>query len=103
MKIQANYKQLSGESIEALYHIAYTQYKQGKYEDAVGVFRFLTLNDTRSRKHWMGLGASLQMQKKYNEAIEAYELAAALDPTDPHVHIYASDCCFAQKMTKEGL
>lgn len=95
--------QFSGQSLEALYHFAYTHYKQGKYEDAVALFRFLTVTDTHTRKHWMGLGASLQMQRNYGEAIKAYELAAALDAADPYVHIYAAECFFAQRLTKDGL
>ena len=96
-------KKLTEGSAETLYHFAYTQYKQGKYQEAADLFRLLTAANTKTRKYWMGLGASLQMLKKYREAIEAYELAAALDPIDPQVHIYAADCFFAQKMVKEGL
>lgn len=103
MKESIEHPQMTKESFEALYHFAYSHYKQGKYEDAVGLFRFLTIHDTNTRKHWMGLGAALQMQKKYDDAIEAYELAAALDPRDPYVHIYAADCFFAQNRTKDGL
>lgn len=94
---------LEKSSIELLYNFAYNHYKQGKYGEAVGLFRLLTMADIRSRKHWMGLGASLQFQKKYAEAIEAYHMAAALDPADVHVHIYAADCFFAQDMHKKGI
>jgi type III secretion system low calcium response chaperone LcrH/SycD len=78
-------------------------YKQGKYQEAVGLFRILTMAHIKNRKYWMGLGAALQMQKEYGQAIEAYELAAALDPVDPRVHLHAADCFFAQKKRKEGL
>ncbi len=94
---------LSKEACEALYHNAFMSYKQGKYDDAESQFRVLTMVDTRTRKHWMGLGAALQQQKKHGEAIQAYELAAALDASDPFVHIYAADCFFALGQKKEGL
>jgi|688.fasta_scaffold20241_6 type III secretion system low calcium response chaperone LcrH/SycD len=96
-------KQLSSGSVEALYSLAYMHYKQGKYQEAVGLFRLLTMSSIKSKKHWMGLAASLQMLKQYQEAVRAYEMAAALDPTDPYIHIYAADCFFAQTMVQEGL
>lgn len=95
--------QLSKESAETLYFLAYTCYKQGKYEEAVGHFRLLTLADTRSYRNWVGYGACLQMLKNFPKAIEAYEIAAALDPTDPQLHIQAADCLFGLGKTKEAL
>lgn len=97
------FKDLSSGSLETLYHFAHSYYKQGKYEDAEGLFRFLTVANTHTRKYWMGLGASLQMRKVYDKAIESYELAAALDPTDPQVHLYAADCYFGMSKKEEGL
>ncbi len=94
---------LSSGSVETLYHIAYMHYRQGKYGDAAGLFRFLTMHDIRNSKHWMGLGASLQMLRKYSEALQAYQLAASLNALDPRVHIYAADCFFALDYRKEGL
>ncbi len=95
--------QLSSDSHEALYQVSYAHYKQGKYDEAAGLFRFLTMADTANKKYWMGLAASLQQSKRYLEAIEAYELAAALDPADPYVHIHASDCLFGLGKQKDGL
>jgi type III secretion system low calcium response chaperone LcrH/SycD len=94
---------VSQDSIEALYFIAYGCYNQGKYDDAVYYFRTLTSLDTRTKKHWMGLGASLQMQKNYQKAIEAYENAAAIDPTDPYVHFHAADCLHSQGNIQDAL
>jgi len=96
-------KQLSRETLEALYYVAHANYKQGKYEDAAGIFRYLTVEDTRTRKHWMGLGSSLQMLKQYQKAIEAYEIAAAIDPGDPRVHMHAADCLFGLGNVKDAL
>lgn len=95
-------KQLSNETLEAFYYTAHTNYKQGKYEDATAIFRYLTVMDTRNRKFWMGYGSSLQMLKEYQRAIEAYEIAAALEPGDPHVHLQAADCLFGLRSFKEA-
>jgi type III secretion system low calcium response chaperone LcrH/SycD len=94
---------LSSNSIETLYSIAHSLYGQGKYLEAVDLFRLATIAEVKSRKCWMGLGASYQMCKKYVEAIEAYELAAALEPTDPQVHIQAANCYFSLRKQKEAL
>ena len=94
---------ISSEAQEALYSLAYICYNQGKYGEATALFRTLTVENPRGRKFWMGLGASLQMVKNYNEALLAYEVAAMLQPLDPHVHLYAADCFFTQGLAKEGL
>src|SRR5262249_44681791 len=75
----------------------------GKYGEATALFRTLTVESPRGRKFWMGLGASLQMDKNYQDALYAYELAALLNPDDPQVHIRAADCFFTQGLAKEGL
>lgn len=100
---QESVKQLSRDTLEALYYVAHTNYKQGKYEDSAAIFRYLTLEDTRTRKHWMGLGSSFQMLKKYQKAIEAFEIAVALEPGDPLVHMQAADCLFGLGNVKDAL
>lgn len=82
------------DSLKALYGIAYELYRNGKYEEAKDVFRFLTLADSFERKHWLGLAACFQMKKNYAEAIECYSTAAIQDPSDPYVHWHAADCFF---------
>lgn len=94
---------LSHEAKQALYGLAYTCYTQGKYEEAAGHFRLLTKADMHSYDYWMGLGASLQMAKKYQKAIHAYEMAACLNPTDPQLHIQAADCFFGSGHARDAL
>lgn len=84
----------SPDSLPAIYAIAHELYKNGKFEDAMHCFRFLTLNDSFERKYWMGLAAAYQMLKCYPEAIECYSAAALQDFTDPYVHCHAADCFF---------
>lgn len=77
-----------------LYSMAYYSYQGGRYEDAENFFRLLTSMDIPTPKIWMGLGAALQMQKKYQEAIDAYSAAALLEEGEmnPYPHAYAADC-----------
>lgn len=87
----------SDESLEALYLFAYSSYDKGKYEESTSLFRILTLQKKECRHYWMGYGASLQMLKRYEEAIGAYGYAAILDSKDPFVHLHAAECYHALK------
>lgn len=84
----------SEESLSVLYSMAYELYRNGKYQDAKGFFRFLTLANSFERKHWMGLAACYQMLKCYSEAIECYSVAALQNASDPYVHWHVADCFF---------
>ena len=50
----------------------------------------------------MGLAASLQMCKSYDEAIETYGVAAMLDDNDPHAHYHAAECYFLAGDPEKG-
>ena len=91
------------EHLEAFYTIAFDFYENGNYREATNFFRFLTSLDHMNKKHWMGLGAALQMLKEYDKAINAYAIAALLDQQDPHVPFYAAECCFSMGDTGRGL
>jgi len=86
---------LSEETMEAIYSIAYTLYNQGKYEDAEKVFRSLSFYDHMNKRYFMGLGACRQMLKRYDEAIETYSYATMLDIDDPRPPLFAGDCHLA--------
>ena len=103
LKIDADSIGLSPESVETLYELAYRLYEGGKYEDSEKAFRFLTSVAAFDKKNWMGLGASLQMQKAYEQAIQAYMIASILDPAEAMVHLHIADCLFAQGKAQEAL
>lgn len=102
MQMKMDYP-LSSNSLEVLYHLAYNQYKNGKYRDACNQFGFLTLIDPFTRRNWMGLGCARQMLKEYDKALQAYEIAAAQDITDPCVYIYTAQCLFEMNRVEEGI
>lgn len=85
------------EEIDLVYSYAYTVYQQGHYLEASEIFSFLVVLDSFGVKNWMGLGASFQMQKKYEKALEAYTAAAVLEKTetDPLPHVHAAECLHA--------
>jgi type III secretion system low calcium response chaperone LcrH/SycD len=89
--------------IDHVYAMAYHHYENGKYGEAINLFRFLTLFDLQARRNWIGLGASQQMQKEYDEAIKSYTFAALMDDRDPYVFLYIAHCWIAKGEIALGL
>ena len=93
---------LTDEEMEAIYGVAYNLYESGKYEDALQVFKFLCFFDHLEKKYWMGLGAVNQMLKKYDDANNAYSMAAMLDIDDPTPAMHAANCLLLAGKKKEA-
>ncbi len=85
------------EMVEEIYSFAYAYYGEGSYKEAETIFRVLTALRIKSPKYWKGLGATFQMQKKYEEAIESYGWAALHDNSflDPYPHFHAAECLYS--------
>ncbi len=73
---------LDDKQMNGLYAMGYNFYQAGKYDDALKIFRALCLFDQLEPKHWIGMGATLQMLKMYEEAANAYGFAAIMDCHD---------------------
>lgn len=92
---QKTYKDLRGISdneMETIYSIAFNFYSHGKFDRAKNIFAALTQLDTYKPKYWVGLGASRQMLKEYQPAIDAYGFATLMDAKDPKPVFYSSSC-----------
>ncbi|MGC8718448.1 MAG: SycD/LcrH family type III secretion system chaperone [Thermodesulforhabdaceae bacterium] len=86
-------KGFTDEQMEAIYSIGYNLYQAGKYNDAVQVFTWLGIFNPFVSKYWLGLGASLQMIKDFENALNAYAVAAITsEPEDPVPHLHAGEC-----------
>lgn len=81
--------------LEVIYNLAYTLYNQGHYPEAEKAFELLCLLEPSSERFLMGLGAARQLQKNYQGAVLAYNLAAATGNDDPMVAIRAAECYLA--------
>lgn len=88
-------KEMSDDSMEAVYSVAYNLYEGGKYEEAIKIFQFLCFYDHYCKKYFIGFGACLRMQKKYDKAIQVLGYACALDTSDPQPVMYIGDCLLA--------
>ena len=88
--------------LEMVYSVAHTYYKNRKYEDALKMFRFLTLMDHTNQKFWMGFASTQQMQKEYEKAVEAFGYATLLDVENPKPQLQAGYCLLQMKKYDEA-
>lgn len=98
-----NVSAVADAAAEELYLAGFTFYRQGNYAEATHFFRVMSSLFPRDPRGWMGLGASLQMGQLFEEAIEAYMLADAADPSgDPRAPLHAAECYWSMKRQKEA-
>lgn len=88
--------------LEMVYSLARTFYANRKYEDALPLFRFLTLMDHVSQKFWSGYASTLQMLKQYEKAVEAYGFATLLDIDNPKPQLQAGFCLIQLEKYEEA-
>jgi len=93
----------SVEDWQTIYAAAFGHYETGSFEEASQLFTQLILADPYTEKHWRGLAASLQMEKKYEESLHAWAICALLAENDPLVHFHAAECLLSMKNKKEAL
>ena len=91
----------SGEHMQALYALAHTRYSTAKYDDAEQLFALLCILEHQEKRNWMGLGASRQMNKNYENAAYAYAQAAAVDISCPTSLIHLAECLLQLHRTQE--
>lgn len=96
-------KEENAQIAQDLYSYAYHFYENGKYGESTDFFKVLTQIEADKAHNWLGLAASLQMQKMHNEALLAYSTAIVLDPDNQTTYFHAANCCFALNHTSEGL
>ena len=89
-------KGISDEEMEAIYSMGVNFYKAGSYENAEKIFRFLVLFDHSNARYWTGFGSLMQAQRKFDEAIKAYQYAMFLDLENPRAIYYCAECNLAK-------
>lgn len=102
MEGKNSFVQIADEKIQEIYALAYMLYQNQQYEEASHFFRLLVVSHPNDIKFWKGLGASLQMQKDYEGALQCYQCCMQ-DQPDPYLHVQIADCYFALKQIDEGL
>ncbi|MBQ7608440.1 MAG: SycD/LcrH family type III secretion system chaperone [Desulfovibrionaceae bacterium] len=88
-------------SIEARYALASQCYQVGKYSDAEPIFRWLCMYEGNAERNWLGLAATLQAEKKYEEAREMYQITALMSGLENPAPFYYSGICFLRENNSE--
>ncbi len=78
--------------LEAVYTLAFGQYQQGRYADALKLFAFITFHDQTFMKAFKGIGSCLQMLGRYQEALLYLGLAIIDDDTDMQTAVQIAEC-----------
>lgn len=77
---------------EVVYTLGSNLYKQGRYFDAMKAFGFLTIHNHWEKRYVSAFASSLQMLKRYEEAIQYYSLASVMDMRDPVPTFHTAEC-----------
>lgn len=98
LKENATLKQIRGVSnaeLEAVYALAFGYYNTGRFDEALKLFQFLVLFDHLNQKFWLGLGATQQALKDYQNAVASYGYASFLKLDNPKPQYHAAECFLA--------
>jgi type III secretion system low calcium response chaperone LcrH/SycD len=83
---------LSAGVIEYFYSQGYRLYLIRKYEDALRYFHLLFLFEPANPRYSLALGATYQMMKDYEHAVQWYMTLSIIDTSSPMPFYYMSDC-----------
>jgi type III secretion system low calcium response chaperone LcrH/SycD len=98
IKDSATLKQMKGitnDELEAVYALAFSYYRTGKFDEAHKLFQFLVLFDHLNAKYWMGLGAVQQAMKDFEHAAMSYGFCSFLKLDNPKPQLHAAECFLA--------
>jgi len=93
----------SDEAMAKFYGAAYHLFEKERYVEAGDAFLFLVTLNPKNPEYWLGLGMTAQMCGKYEEAIDAYEMAAYYKLESPVPYFYLAKCLFAVEDRENAL
>lgn len=85
---------MSKETIEGLYTLAYNQYVAGNFADAAPLFKVLCLYKHTETRFWMGLAGCRQALNDLPGAIDAYSMAGMMESLDNPEPFLLAGMCF---------
>lgn len=88
---------LSDEILEEIYTLAYGYYNQGKYNESIALFEFLSNTAPKNYKYVLGLASSYHQLEAYEIAALSFYIAAELEPHNPIPAYFLLDCLLKQK------
>ncbi|QKV54380.1 SycD/LcrH family type III secretion system chaperone [Comamonas antarctica] len=87
---------------EAMYALGHNHYSQERYLDAAKCFGFLVAHNTMERRYLSAYASTLQMLKRYREAIQYHSVASVMDLEDPLPTFHTAECFLALEMHEEA-
>lgn len=87
--------EFSDETMAKFYGAAYRLFEHQKYLEAGKAFLFLVTLNPYNHDYWIGLGMCSQLNKDYEAAVDAYEMAAICRIDNPVPYFYLAKCLFA--------
>lgn len=85
---------MSTETIEGLYALAYNHYMAGNFADAEPLFKALCLYKHTETRFWMGLAGCRQALNDLTGAIDAYSMAGVVEALDNPEPFLLAGMCF---------
>lgn len=85
-------KDISQESLEQIYSLAFNHFQVGKWNEAHTVFQGLCMLDHYDTRFFLGLGACRQSLGQFEQALESYTYGALVDISDPRFPFHAGEC-----------
>ncbi len=87
--------ELTDEAMKEFYEASYQLFENGHYTSAASAFLFLLTLNLTNPEYWLGLGMATQKCGQYEDAINAYEMAAYYKLDSPVPYFYLAKCLFA--------
>jgi type III secretion system low calcium response chaperone LcrH/SycD len=93
---------LSEAEAEEFYTFAHAQYESGSLKMARDAFNVLCIRKPLEHRFWFGYAATLQEEKKFEQALSAWAMAALLDCKNPYPHYHAAECSLSMNNLKDA-
>lgn len=94
---------VSEEVLEEIYHMAYTYYNLGKYQEAAALFQFLAGSSPHTFKYIFGLAGCFHQTECFEQAAIGFFIALNIEPHNPIAAYYLTDCFLKQDLPEEAL
>lgn len=94
---------INDDTMEYLYGYGHRQFALRKYGSAEKIFQMLYMLNPLDSRYALGIAASYQMDKKYDQAIGWYLALSSIDENSPLPFYYMSDCFLKKLENKASL
>lgn len=92
----------SDEDLYFLYNLGYKLYAADDYLKSEEIFRRLVVAKPFEVRHWQALASTLQMQKRYQDALLSWSMCCLINTEEATYHLYAGECLASLGETKEA-